>query len=202
MKKLYIAAIVMFIMLAGYPAAAAEPVCFQNAPDSELLRQVEVNLFEYRNRSGQWPRDVKELNDFARKKGTPLDLSGFGLLTLEKKSPDTVLIVYSVTKTEPYISSYAITVNEIAPPADIQSGPDTSVRQIQVLLLREGYDPGQADGKIGGKTRDAIAQFQRDNGLAVTGVPGTGLLEILEHKKLKELMKTKAWPNGISADRN
>lgn len=130
MKKLCVAAIIMVIMSAGYTATAGETVCFSNAPDSELLKQVEANLFEYRNSNGRWPRDVKDLDDFARKKGAPLDLSVFRRLTIETRSADSVLVVYSIMKPEPYLAVYAITVREIHPPAEIRSVSDTSVRRI------------------------------------------------------------------------
>lgn len=202
MKKWCITAVILFIFSTVFPLFAGEMVYFQNAPDSELLKQVEVNLFEYRNNNGTWPRNINELSSFARKKGVPLDLSSFGLLTLEKKSADTVLIVYSIKKPDPYIAAYAITVDEINSPANRRLVSDEPVRKIQALLAEEGYKPGSADGKMGKKTRDAINQFQRDNGLAVTGIPSSGLLKILEQKKLKKIMKTKMWPNGISQDKN
>jgi hypothetical protein len=40
---------------------------------------------------------------------------------------------------------------------------------VQVRLARQGYDPGPADGVIGGQTRQAIADFQNDHRLPVTG---------------------------------
>jgi len=43
-----------------------------------------------------------------------------------------------------------------------------TVAQVQFELQRAGYDPGPADGVIGNHTRDAIAQYQADHGLAVT----------------------------------
>ncbi|WP_374309277.1 lytic murein transglycosylase [Methylocella sp.] len=43
-------------------------------------------------------------------------------------------------------------------------------RELQTLLMRRGYDlDGKADGVIGTKTRQAIADFQRRNGLAPDG---------------------------------
>lgn len=71
-----------------------------------------------------------------------------------------------------------------------------------MLLAQEGYDPGPVDGKIGNRTRDAIAQFERDNSLAAIGIPNAGLLELLEQKALKKLLKTRMWANGISTETN
>jgi hypothetical protein len=41
--------------------------------------------------------------------------------------------------------------------------------EVQDELNRRGYDSGLADGILGSQTRKAIAQFQRDSGLPVTG---------------------------------
>ncbi len=42
------------------------------------------------------------------------------------------------------------------------------VEQVQALLSIYGYSPGKADGVIGLQTRNAIEEFQRDNGLKET----------------------------------
>lgn len=50
------------------------------------------------------------------------------------------------------------------------------IRLIQRLLISRGYDPGQPDGLPGEQTREAIRQFEKDNGLTVTGkITGTVL---------------------------
>ena len=43
------------------------------------------------------------------------------------------------------------------------------VKDAQHRLQSLGYQPGGADGIMGGKTRRAIMSFQRDNGLSATG---------------------------------
>jgi hypothetical protein len=40
------------------------------------------------------------------------------------------------------------------------------VRALQWALAGEGYDPGPVDGRLGAKTRTALASFQKSNGLA------------------------------------
>jgi hypothetical protein len=52
-------------------------------------------------------------------------------------------------------------------------------RELQVLLLKRGYDIGEADGAIGAKTRAAIADLQRRNGLSEDGRPGQRILKLL-----------------------
>ncbi len=42
---------------------------------------------------------------------------------------------------------------------------NSRTRAVQQRLLDLGYDPGQADGKMGKKTRNAIIRFQKDNRL-------------------------------------
>ena len=45
------------------------------------------------------------------------------------------------------------------------------LREMQRNLIRLGFDPGGADGKLGGKTRAAIRAFQEREGLSLTGRP-------------------------------
>lgn len=45
---------------------------------------------------------------------------------------------------------------------------------IQKALKKAGYYNGAIDGKVGPGTRDAIASFQKDNGLTADGVCGRG----------------------------
>ncbi|SDW92083.1 peptidoglycan-binding domain-containing protein [Roseicitreum antarcticum] len=47
---------------------------------------------------------------------------------------------------------------------------------IERRLLAEGYDPGALDGNFDANTRDAIAGFQQENGLPVTGYLTQGLV--------------------------
>ncbi|MEI7820035.1 MAG: peptidoglycan-binding domain-containing protein [Verrucomicrobiota bacterium] len=46
---------------------------------------------------------------------------------------------------------------------------DSTVARVQRKLTARGYSLGSADGVIGPATRNAIAQYQQDKGLAVTG---------------------------------
>jgi hypothetical protein len=54
------------------------------------------------------------------------------------------------------------------------------VYRVQAQLNRRGYDAGPADGVMGGNTRRAIARFQRDRGLRVTGEIDRSLLLALD----------------------
>ena len=46
---------------------------------------------------------------------------------------------------------------------------DSTVVRVQRKLTAQGYALGRADGVIGPATRNAISDYQQDNGLAVTG---------------------------------
>jgi peptidoglycan hydrolase-like protein with peptidoglycan-binding domain len=53
------------------------------------------------------------------------------------------------------------------------------VAGIQAELNRNGYDAGPVDGLIGDRTRNAIADYQRNRRLLVTGEPSQSLLDHL-----------------------
>ena len=58
--------------------------------------------------------------------------------------------------------------------------PDPTVKSIQQRLNVLGYNVGPADGLMGNGTRTAILAFQRDKGIAVTGVADHDLLMQLQ----------------------
>ena len=57
--------------------------------------------------------------------------------------------------------------------------PTPLVSDIQAALQERGYYQGAVDGRNGPLTRAAIAGFQQDAGLAVTGSVGSGVLNDL-----------------------
>lgn len=61
-------------------------------------------------------------------------------------------------------ADYTGSVSPAATPVE-----DEAVKRVQTGLSELGYDAGDADGAIGGKTEEAIKQFQRDRGLAQSG---------------------------------
>lgn len=56
----------------------------------------------------------------------------------------------------------------------------TTISRAQILLARMGYSPGPADGSVGEKTRLAVISYERDNGLAQTGLIDANLVSKLE----------------------
>ena len=62
------------------------------------------------------------------------------------------------------------------------------VKKIQKALKRAGYDPGPIDGKIGPLTRNALQEFQKENGLPVTGKADASTMKLLQ-EYMEELLK-------------
>ena len=58
-----------------------------------------------------------------------------------------------------------------------------AVRNIQLILNKNGYDAGSADGVMGAKTTEAITRFQKDNGMQPTGKVTEELVRALLAKK-------------------
>ena len=57
--------------------------------------------------------------------------------------------------------------------------PGVSAMDVQQSLLKAGFDPGPADGRLGKKTRKAIKAFQRKHHLTVDGVVGDKTWSVL-----------------------
>lgn len=58
-----------------------------------------------------------------------------------------------------------------------------AVRNIQAILNKNGYDAGQPDGVMGAKTKQAIASFQKANGMDATGEVNEEVVRKLLEKK-------------------
>ncbi len=81
--------------------------------------------------------------------------------------------------------------------ADIQ-GPlakrdkGENVRELQMLLLNQGYRVGSADGIFGNMTEDSVRQFQLDNGLVANGIADQATIMLLYEKEAVRM----GVPNG------
>lgn len=64
-------------------------------------------------------------------------------------------------------------------PPDAQGMTMADRQELQTRLTAAGYDTQGTDGVIGQKTKDAIAAWQRANGMAVTGEPSLQILNRL-----------------------
>jgi hypothetical protein len=70
---------------------------------------------------------------------------------------------------------------DTAPTYSLEFNVDTPlVSDVQAALDRENYDPGAIDGVMGPQTRSAIAAYQEDHGLEVTGHINGALLRSLD----------------------
>ncbi len=58
-----------------------------------------------------------------------------------------------------------------------------AVKNIQLILNKNGYQAGTPDGIMGDKTKTAIAAFQKDNGMEATGEVNENLVNALLKKK-------------------
>lgn len=56
------------------------------------------------------------------------------------------------------------------------------IKSIQSLLQNLGYRPGPVDGQMGDMTRNAIMEFQRENGREINGLPTKELFELLDNE--------------------
>ncbi len=102
-----------------------------------------------------------------------------------------VLHNYHVTRTYNSSDAYALAISHLSDrlrgggeikTAWPTSDPGLTRKQrleLQILLLRAGYEIGEADGKIGPVTRAAIREAEKKLGMPVTGRPGTKIYKAL-----------------------
>jgi len=67
----------------------------------------------------------------------------------------------------------------VAFPPDAQGFDRAARKRLQERLTAAGYDTGGADGVLGSRSRAAISDYQRANGLPVTGTHSRALLDRL-----------------------
>jgi len=79
---------------------------------------------------------------------------------------------------DPGFSDYDYGMTTYASPGFVDSS-ESLVMSAQERLNRLGYSAGPADGVLGPQTRDAIADFQNDNGLSATGSLNTPTVRAL-----------------------
>ena len=78
----------------------------------------------------------------------------------------------------PQVVYYA--TREAAPRAYYTSSRDSSMNAaVQQALARSGYYNGPIDGSLGPVSRQAIANYQSDRGMRVTGTPNNSLINSL-----------------------
>ncbi len=67
-------------------------------------------------------------------------------------------------------------------PPPILRLPDNPVERVQKMLMQLGYNIGEPDGKMGGRTANAIRLFQLQSGLKVTGELSPELEAMLQNQ--------------------
>ncbi len=60
-----------------------------------------------------------------------------------------------------------------------KTGTSDTIKKAQEILNDLGYDAGTADGIMGQKTKKAVEQFQKDNGMTIDGIIGKQVKEAL-----------------------
>lgn len=95
--------------------------------------------------------------------------------------------IFSYNHAESYALAIALLSDALAGRPGIQTAWPTDDpplsraerREVQVQLIRRGYDIGEPDGIIGPKTREAIQDMQRRLGMEASGRAGKRLLDAL-----------------------
>ena len=79
----------------------------------------------------------------------------------------------------PYSSSGSKSSTSSSQTSSSKAGTSETIKKAQQALNDLGYDAGTADGIMGQKTKKAVEQFQRDNGLTIDGIIGKQVKEAL-----------------------
>lgn len=85
---------------------------------------------------------------------------------------------YSSTASTTSSSSSSTSSTSTSTASSVSSTDDT-IKQVQQALNDKGYDCGVADGIMGEKTKNAVEQFQKDNGLTIDGIIGKQVKDAL-----------------------
>lgn len=79
---------------------------------------------------------------------------------------------YQLESSQRSIGSGSSNYSSSSRSSSIVRASGVSVSDVQRALIRAGFDPGPVDGKAGKKTKAAIKEFQRRNGLTADGIVG------------------------------
>lgn len=143
----------------------------------------------YLNRAG-WVRG----QTWGGEVGSPAASSATPVSILQPQVPGPKFAVFrnfQVIKRYNNSDSYALGVGHLADriagggPLKTSFGPDATGltlddrKELQTRLTKAGFDTGGADGVMGPKSKAAISEYQRSEGLPVTGEPSAQLLQRL-----------------------
>lgn len=115
------------------------------------------------------------LNIYPYENGVAFDYSKVGddfykIVLREDLEPGEYAIGSSMSES-PMLFNFGIEegATRTAATSDSPTNNDSLIKQAQLRLAALGYDPGIADGIFGTKTGTALAEFQKANGIEVTG---------------------------------
>lgn len=76
----------------------------------------------------------------------------------------------------------------------------SSVKSLQELLNKAGYNVGSADGIFGNNTEKAVRKLQSDHKIKVDGIAGNGTMQILEALTAKKIVKDYLGKNDTGSE--
>ena len=95
------------------------------------------------------------------------------------------------------VATVPVAAPPVAPPVDVEewdpdAWPRARLSALQTELNKRGYHCGECDGRIGTETSGAIAKFEHDCELDITGLPSDSMQEALWSADLKPIPDDRA----------
>ena len=84
------------------------------------------------------------------------------------------------------LTVFAMSVNVYAAELMKRGSAGSDVKELQEMLISQGYLDDKADGKYGPKTEAAVLAFQKDHGLDATGIAGDGTYNALKQAEAEQ----------------
>ncbi len=152
----------------------AAPVAGTRLAALQTLRRMGMTVHKSEKQDKGWVIEAKATN-------RNIDIQ------LEVLSNRTTLARVVVSRQRFFFIKDSSTGNEIIDQMSLELSRFTFKRMrlatAQMLLDELGYDPGEADGLMGKKTRNAILRFQRKNDLRVDGKASSKLVVMLQKQQ-------------------
>lgn len=117
---------------------------------NEMMTQLQTRVGELEREVGTKDGEINDLR-------TEVQDLGYQLERMNAKNPRPAVA-----------TSIPVLSKEDGPIIRVSVAPE----KVQSALQSAGYYKGNIDGKVGMKTREAIAEFQRDRGLKADGIVG------------------------------
>jgi len=159
----------------GYPVITKENVVIiQAGSRGDMVLQLQKRLQELGYYSSRMDgvclsEDITAIRNFQKANGLKVD---------GKAGYDTQTKLYSSSAVR---GNVTVTTSKTLYYGD--EGPEVTTLQNRLIAL--GYLVGTADGKFGSKTRAALIEFQRANGLVRDGIAGTKTLAALDSSNVQ-----------------